>query len=182
MWRSWRILVCELYWHIKWVCEKWSWGCSLIWRPIGSSSPRRRPVTPLASAQIPDYWTVTVSEIAGQPAKLQEENPFKHVGNKNWIYLHFCLSTWLQQWSTKLTSVVRCLCAKMLTADWSWRGNGLHDRQYREERGNKEKGPESLVSAEFGESWPELKHSDKHTVDVCCQTLPNSLCWWWIRH
>ena len=45
---------------------------------------------------------------------------------KKWIYLHFCLSTWPQQWAVERTSIVRCLDSVMLTADWSWRGNIIY--------------------------------------------------------
>ena len=37
---------------------------------------------------------------------------------KKWIYPHSCLSTWLQQWSAEVTSIVTCLSTLMLTADW----------------------------------------------------------------
>ena len=47
-------------------------------------------------------------------------------GIKKWIYLHSCLSAWLQQWSAELTSLFVRLCSVTLTADWSWRGNSVH--------------------------------------------------------
>ena len=39
------------------------------------------------------------------------------------IYLHSHLSTWLQQWSTEITSIAGCLHTVILPPDWSWRGN-----------------------------------------------------------
>ena len=37
-------------------------------------------------------------------------------GIKKWIQLQCYLSTWLQLWSTEVTSIVVCLCSVMLTA------------------------------------------------------------------
>lgn len=58
--------------------------------------------------------------------------------------LNSCLSTWLQQWSTAVTSIVRLLCSVMLTVE--------------------EREPESLMSAEFTQSWPVFKPTDTHIL------------------
>ena len=67
-------------------------------------------------------------------------------GIKAWIHSHSFLSTWLQQWSADVTSMVGCLCSVMLTVDWKWRGNYilLHKPNITERK-------DSLVSALYTE-------------------------------
>ena len=88
---------------------------------------------------------------------------FHNSGIKRWIYLHSCLSTWLQRWSMEMTSTVGCLRLLLLTARWSWSGNVLCLMSVTLER----REPGSLVSAELS-FWPAFKH-----VDIACQITAN---------
>ena len=85
------------------------------------------------------------------------------------IYLHSCLSAWLQQWHMNVTSVVGWLCSVIFTADWSWSGNVHYLMNIMLQRGERE--PESLQSSVRG--WPEYTdtHTHTHTLSVWCCSL-----------
>ena len=53
----------------------------------------------------------------------------------------------------ELTSTVGWFCSVMLTADWNWRGNGLYFMNVTLQRGDREPEPESLLSADFTQSF-----------------------------
>lgn len=58
-------------------------------------------------------------------------------GNKKWLYLHSCLTSCSRSnQSVELTSIF--IKYIMLIADWSWRGNVLHEHNPTERRGEKE--------------------------------------------
>ena len=67
-----------------------------------------------------------------------------------WIYLHCCLSTWLQQLPAGVTSIVVCLCTAMLTADCSWRQHLLNCTNVALEKRERKRRERTSVS---GECW-----------------------------
>ena len=68
----------------------------------------------------------------------------------------------------------------MSTAVWSWRGNGLYFINVKLRRGESgpEPEPESLLSADFTQSWPGFKHTDT-LVQWTVTWAGYLLCWWW---
>ena len=57
----------------------------------------------------------------------------------------------------------------MSNFDWSWRENVLRFMNVMLHRGEgkKKREPESLLSAEFSQSWPEFKHADTLGAGCC---------------
>ena len=62
-----------------------------------------------------------------QPLGGKLRDSYKLLALKKWIYLHSCLSTWLQQRSAELASVFGRSCALMYTANRSWRAQTFTD-------------------------------------------------------
>ena len=78
---------------------------------------------------------------------------------KKMIYLHSCRSARLQQWSGSV--VLFC----MLTADWSWRRNGLYFMNVTLQRGDREPEPEPVSAEVWVQSEAEL-NSETQTPSV----------------
>ena len=89
---------------------------------------------------------------------------------KKVISLPSCWSAWLQQWAGPDLKVLFC------SADWSWRGTGLNFMKITSQRGDREPEPEpeSLLGAEFSQSWPGSKHT--HTLVLKLLTVTWAAC------
>ena len=92
------------------------------------------------------------------------EITFLIFGIIKWIYLPSRLTTWLQQQSAEVTSIAGCVfhCNVDRWLELVGRCPLLMNVTLQRKHGE-EREPESLVSAEISESWPEFKHTDTRT-------------------
>ena len=77
----------------------------------------------------------------------------------------------------EVTSIIGCFCSVLSTADWSWRGNVLYFMNVTLQRGEREPEPEpeSLLSAEFSQSWLDSNQTLSYNILTVWGELNNRM-------